>query len=48
MDVPAGRLRISEDEQDLDWALENGLVTPDEYKALLENTGLVPTDIELL
>jgi hypothetical protein len=43
-----GQLRISEEEQDLDWALSNGLVTPYEYKNLLEKTGLAPADLELL
>jgi hypothetical protein len=47
-DVPMGQLRISEEEQDLDWALSNGLVTPYEYKNLLEKTGLAPADLELL
>jgi hypothetical protein len=46
--VPMGHLRVSEDEQDLDWALDQGLVTPQEYKDLLEKTGLVPTDLQLL
>jgi hypothetical protein len=46
--VPMGHLRVSEDEQDLDWALNQGLVTPQEYKDLLEKTGLVPTDLQLL
>jgi len=47
-DVPLGHLRVSEDEQDLDWALNQGLVTPQEYKDLLEKTGLVPADLELM
>ena len=47
-DVPAGRLRVSEDEQDLDWALENGIVSPGEYKNLLESAGLDPSDIEFV
>ena len=48
VDVPVGKLRVSEDEQDLDWALNTGLIAPGEYKALLEDTGLMPTEIELL
>jgi hypothetical protein len=43
--VPTGHLRISEDEQDLDWALQNKLISPSEYKGLLDQSGLVPTDI---
>lgn len=46
--VPAGRLRVSEDEQDLDWALEHGIVTPSEYNDLLSEAGLEPTDIEFV
>ena len=48
LDVPTGQLRVNEDEQDLDWALNQGLVSPGEYKKLLEDTGLVPTDIEFM
>lgn len=48
MDVPVGKLRVSEDEQDLDWALNTGLIAPGEYKALLEDTGLMPTEIEFM
>lgn len=47
-DVPAGKLRVSEDEQDLDWALENGIVDPAEYKGLLEQAGLEPSDLEFV
>ena len=43
-----GQLRVSEEEQDLDWALQNGIVSPNEYKDLLDKAGLVPTDIEFL
>jgi hypothetical protein len=44
-DVPLGKLRVSEDEQDLDWALSQQLISPNEYKDLLAHSGLVPTDI---
>ena len=43
-----GQLRVSEEEQDLDWALQNGVVSPGEYKDLLDKAGLLPTDIEFL
>jgi hypothetical protein len=43
-----GQLRVSEDEQDADWALKNGIIDPAEYKALLEKSGLVPSDVEFL
>jgi len=36
---------VSEDEQDLDWALKQNLISPSEYRGLLEQTGLTPTDI---
>jgi hypothetical protein len=47
-DVPLGSLRVNEDEQDLDWALSQNLISPAEYKSLLDKTGLVPTDIEFV
>jgi hypothetical protein len=47
-DVPVGQLRVSEDEQDADWALKTGLITPMEYNDLLEKAGLAPTDIEFM
>jgi hypothetical protein len=47
-DVPVGQLRVSEEQQDADWALQQGLISPSEYKSLLENAGLVPTDIEFM
>ena len=47
-DSPMGQLRISEEEQDLDWALKTGIVSPGEYKDLLSKAGLVPSDIEFL
>lgn len=47
-DGPMGQLRVSEEEQDLDWALQNGVVSPGEYKDLLDKAGLLPTDIEFL
>jgi hypothetical protein len=48
VDAPMGQLRISEDEQDADWALRHNLISPGEYKDLLEKTGLSATDIEFL
>ena len=48
VDVPMGQLRDSEDEQDADWALRHNLISPGEYKDLLEKTGLSATDIEFL
>jgi hypothetical protein len=39
---------VSEDEQDLDWALDQGIVTPNEYNDLLSKAGLEPTDIEFV
>lgn len=47
-DVPVGQLRVSEEEQDADWALKNGLISPHEYKDLLDKAGLVPSDIEFM
>jgi hypothetical protein len=47
-DVPLGQLRVSEDEQDADWALKTGIITPAEYNTLLETAGLAPTDIEFI
>ena len=47
-DVPLGQLRVSEDEQDADWAVRNGVISPSEYKDLLESTGLVASDIEFV
>jgi hypothetical protein len=47
-DVPMGQLRVSEDEQDADWALKQGIITPDEYNDLLSKAGLAPSDIEFL
>lgn len=47
-DVPLGQLRVNEDEQDADWALRNGLISPEEYNKLLESSGLLPTDIEFI
>jgi hypothetical protein len=43
-----GQLRVSEDEQDADWALNQGIITPQEYKDLLSKAGLAPSDIEFL
>jgi hypothetical protein len=46
LEIPSGMLRVSEDEQDADWALKSGIITPSEYKDILEMTGLAPTDLE--
>jgi hypothetical protein len=48
VDVPMGQLRVSEDEQDADWALKTGLISPAEYNNLLEKAGLSPSDIEFV
>ena len=45
-DVPTGHLRVSEDEQDADWALNQGIISLHEYKSILETAGLAPSDIE--
>jgi hypothetical protein len=45
-DVPLGHLRVSEDEQDADWALKHGIISPEEYNNLLSSAGLAPTDIQ--
>jgi hypothetical protein len=47
-DVPMGRLRVSEDEQDANWALNTGLISPNEYKDLLSKAGLSPDDLEFV
>ena len=47
-DVPLGKLRVSEDEQDADWALENRIISPEEYKSILDSAGLAPSDIEFI
>jgi hypothetical protein len=47
-EVPMGQLRVSEDEQDADWALRTGLISPAEYNDLLEKAGLSPSDIEFV
>lgn len=47
-DVPTGQLRVSEDEQDADWALKSGLISPAEYKGLLEGAGLDASDLEFV
>jgi hypothetical protein len=43
-----GQLRVNEDEQDADWALKQGIIDPAEYKELLSQAGLVPSDIEFI
>lgn len=47
-DVPLGKLRVNEDEQDADWALSNNLISPEEYKSILDSAGLAPSDIEFI
>jgi len=47
-DVPTGMLRISEEQQDADWALQNKIISPEEYKDLLSQAGLTPSDIEFV
>jgi hypothetical protein len=47
-DVPMGQLRVNEDEQDADWALRKGIISPAEYKELLSSAGLAPSDIEFV
>jgi hypothetical protein len=48
VDVPMGQLRVNEDEQDADWALNTGLISPAEYKELLSSAGLAPSEVEFL
>ena len=43
-----GQLRVSEEQQDADWALRNNLISPAEYSDLLEKAGLSSTDIEFI
>mgnify|MGYP007100193297 CR=1 FL=1 len=45
-DVPLGQLRVDEDQQDADWALKQGIISPAEYKELLSVAGLEPSDLE--
>ena len=47
-DLPMGQLRVSEDEQDADWALKTGMISPAEYADLLEKSGLASSDIEFV
>lgn len=47
-EVPMGQLRVSEEQQDADWALRNNLISPAEYSDLLEKAGLSSTDIEFI
>ena len=47
-DVAMGQLRVNEDEQDADWALKQGIISPHEYNDLLSKAGLEPTDIEFI
>jgi hypothetical protein len=46
LETPMGALRVSEEEQDADWALKSGVISPAEYKDILAMTGLAPTDLE--
>lgn len=48
LDVPMGNLRVSEDEQDADWALQQGLISTDEYNDLMYKVGLSPSDLEFM
>jgi hypothetical protein len=41
-------MRVSEEEQDADWALKTGLINPSEYADLLEKSGLTSSDIEFI
>jgi hypothetical protein len=47
-EVPMGQLRVSEDEQDADWALNTGIITPQEYNDLLSKAGLAASDLEFV
>jgi hypothetical protein len=47
-DVPLGRLRVSEEEQDADWALNNQIISPQEYNDILASAGLQPSDVEFI
>lgn len=47
-DVPMGQLRVAEDEQDADWALDQGIINHDEYKSLLTGAGLDPSDLSFV
>ena len=46
--VPLGQLRVDEDQQDADWALKQGLISPSEYKELLNLAGLEASDLEFI
>lgn len=48
VDVPMGQLRIDEDQQDADWALKAGVISPSEYKDLLSSAGLAASDVTFL
>jgi hypothetical protein len=43
-----GQLRVSEDEQDANWALNTGIITPSEYNELLVKAGLEPSDMQFM
>jgi len=47
-DVPMGQLRVDEDQQDADWALKTGVISPSEYKDLLSSAGLASSDVTFL
>jgi hypothetical protein len=47
-DVPLGQLRVDEDQQDADWALKQGIISPAEYKELLSTAGLDPSNLEFV
>ena len=46
--VPLGQLRVDEDQQDADWALKQGVISPEEYNNILNLAGLTPSDIEFV
>lgn len=48
VDVPMGQLRVDEDQQDADWALKTGVISPSEYKDLLSSAGLASSDVTFL
>ena len=47
-DVPLGQLRVDEDQQDADWALKQGIISPAEYKELLSTAGLDASNLEFI
>jgi DNA-directed RNA polymerase subunit H (RpoH/RPB5) len=43
-----GQLRVNEDEQDADWALQHGIISHDEYTNILSKAGLAPSELEFM